>query len=278
MSQAAYIEHAAGEDPVAQLEAFRRKPQEMARLASVIAAIPSDARRVLDVGCGGGDTTLEIARRAGPSGSAVGLDISLPLLARALGRVFDTGVANASFTRADAQTASLPEGMFDILFSRFGVMFFHDPQAAFTNLRRALKKGARLTFLCWAPLAENPWANVPLAAVSTLVPLPPPPPPGTPGPFAFADPARVRLFLEGAGFSEVRFEKLERTLAVGGGLGLDETAQFMTRVGPAARLIASAAPEVLPAAIAAIREAIGAYQTPEGLRMASATWIVTGRA
>lgn len=236
---------------------------------------PND--RVLDVGCGVGATTIEIARRVGPNGAVVGLDVSQPLLSRALDRAFEAGIANASFVRADAQTASLPEGAFDAIFSRFGVMFFHDPEAAFRNLRRALRPGGRLTFLCWCALADNPWAHVPLEAVSMLVPLPAPAP-GAPGPFAFAEPDRVRTFLQGAGFSGVDFEKLDREVHVAGGADLDETAAFMTRVGPAARALAEAGPEVRAAAVAAIREALTPHHTPAGVRMASATWVVRGRA
>ncbi len=246
-------------------------------LEAIERAAVAPGSRVLDVGCGCGDSTFELARRVGPNGTVTGLDVSLPLLHRALEEAFEAGAANVSFTRADAQTATLPEAAFDLLFSRFGVMFFTEPETAFRNLRRALRPGARLTFLCWRALAENPMMFVPARAVADIVPITPPAP-HAPGPFAFADSGRVRGFLERAGFTEVAFEELDRVLEVGAGAGLDETAAFLTRIGPAGAALASADPDTIHRAVEAIRAAIAPYHTPEGVRMPSATWIVTGRA
>lgn len=231
--------------------------------------------RVLDVGCGGGETSIEIARRVGPRGNVTGVDVSLPMLTHALEAGRAAGTANATFVLADAQTATLGEGLFDHLFSRFGVMFFDDPEAAFRNLRRSLRSGGRMTFLCWRSMMENPLMRVPAAAVATVTPLSPGDP-FAPGPFAFADQERVRGFLERAGFEQVAFERLDRVIPVGPEGGLDEAAAFLVQMGPASAALKNAPPEVVPAAVAAVREAIAPYQTPEGLRMPSATWIVTG--
>ncbi|MFO0757943.1 MAG: class I SAM-dependent methyltransferase [Byssovorax sp.] len=235
--------------------------------------------RVLDVGCGCGDTSFELGRRVGPRGMVTGLDISQVLLSRALELAYEEGVSNVAFTRADAQTAALPEGAFDLLFSRFGVMFFADPEAAFRNMRRALRPGARMMFICWRDIRLNPIMLTPALAVSGLVPLPAFDP-SAPGPFAFADRDRVRGFLERAGFLDVAFEELDRDLSVGHDASLDETAMFLTHIGPAYRALvdAGAGPDLWAAATAAIREKIAPYHRPEGVRMPSATWLVTGRA
>jgi SAM-dependent methyltransferase len=231
--------------------------------------------RVLDVGCGGGETSIEIARRVGPRGNVTGVDVSLPMLTHALEAGRAAGTANATFVLGDAQTAMLGEGLFDHLFSRFGVMFFDDPEAAFRNLRRSLRSGGRMTFLAWRAMADNPLMRVPAAAVATLTPLPSADP-NAPGPFGFANAERVAGILERAGFSHVAFEKLDRVIPVGPEGSLDDAAAFLVQMGPASAALKNAPPELVPAAMAAVREAIAPYQTPEGLRMPSATWIVTG--
>src|SRR6185503_11565956 len=159
-----------------QLEELGRLAMERARL------VPGE--RVLDVGCGCGATTRALAARVGARGSAHGVDISAPMLARAAELTRAAGVGNVRFTNADAQTYAFEPGGADVLFSRFGVMFFTDPPAAFTNLRRALRPGGRVAFVCWQPLAENPWLLVPLSTAAQHIQLPPPPAPGAPGPFA----------------------------------------------------------------------------------------------
>jgi len=236
--------------------------------------------RVLDVGCGCGSTTLAAASLVGSAGEALGIDLSEPMLARAREGAAAARLANVRFERADAQTATLPSG-FDVLFSRFGVMFFDDPAAAFANLRRALGGGGRVAFACWQALPRNPWMLVPLSAVAPLLPpgsLPPLPPPAAPGPFAFADESRVRGILETGGFHEIAFEAVEETLCVGPG-DLDGAVRFLLAMGPAAAVLREA-PEgaaLEQKAALAVRAAISPYLTPEGVRMPSASWVVTAR-
>jgi len=274
---AAQIQHwneTAGPRWVAAHEAIGNQLRGLGREAMDRAAFAGGSR-VLDVGCGGGETTVEIAGRVGPTGAVIGVDVSLPLLTHALTSARAAGIANAAFTLADAQTAGLAGGAFDAVFSRFGVMFFSDPEVAFRNLRGALRPGGRLTFVCWRSFAENPLMEVPASAVATVTPLVPFDP-HAPGPFAFADPERVRGMLERAGFAGVSFEKLDRLIPVGPSSGgLDAAAAFLIQMGPASAALRAAGPEVVPAALKAVREALAPHQTAEGLRMTSATWIVT---
>src|SRR6266850_2472283 len=138
--------------------------------------------RALDVGCGCGQTTLELAQRVGASGSVLGIDISQPMLTRARERQQELGIKNLEFLHADAQTYSFERERFDLIFSRFGVMFFDDPAAAFANLRTALRSAGRLCFLCWQTLEKNEWARVPFLAATRHVQPPAPPAPDAPGP------------------------------------------------------------------------------------------------
>jgi len=231
--------------------------------------------RVLDIGCGCGDTTIELARRLAPGGSATGVDISAVMLERARQAAREQGVT-ASFELADAQTRAFAPASVDVLFSRFGVMFFADPTAAFANLRRALSAGGRLTFVCWQALSENPWMLVPFGAALQLLPPQPLPEPDAPGPFAFADPARVRSILTGAGFRDPEFEPVHETLRVGGGGGLDATVDFLLQMGPTGRALReSADPTLVPRVAAAVRTSLEPYVTADGIHMPSASWIVT---
>lgn len=234
--------------------------------------------QVLDVGCGCGDTTLEIATRVAPTGTVKGIDISTVMLAQARKAAAARGITNATFTNADAQTHELAAGRNDLLFSRFGVMFFADPTAAFTNLRSALKPQARLAFVCWQSLPDNPWMFVPLMAGLKHLPPPEIPAPGAPGPFAFADKERVRSILNGAGFKQIAFEAYLSNIAIGGDAAtVDQAVDFVLQVGPTARVLRDAEPGVRQAVADSVREAIAPYHDENGVMMPSATWIVTAR-
>lgn len=245
-------------------------------LAAIEAAAVQAGERVLDVGCGCGQTSLQLARRVGASGSVTGVDITTVMLERARARTLEAGMASLSFVNADAQTFAFEAGEFDLVFSRFGVMFFSDPTAAFANLRRALAPGARLTFVCWQSLASNQWMSIPVAAVAQHVTLPVPVP-GSPGPFAFADTDHVRSILEGAGFEELAFTPCEESLLLGGGTDLDSAVDFSLRMGPAAAALRSSGGEIPVELVSDVREALAPHATPEGVRMTCATWIVTAR-
>lgn len=229
---------------------------------------------VLDVGCGCGSTTLEIARLVGPSGRTTGVDISRPMLALARDRSRDAGLGQASFLQADAQVYEFrPE--FDVLFSRFGVMFFDDPAGAFTNLRRGLKRGARLAFVCWQNIQKNPWMLLPVMAAMPHVTIDAPPSPDAPGPFAFADPARVEGILAAAGFRNVVMRALELELSIGGGVSLEETVAFLLEMGPLGRVLGSASDDVKAKVGEAVKGVIAAHAGDDGVRMPGAVWVVT---
>jgi SAM-dependent methyltransferase len=252
----------------AQLRRFGRAVMDRAGLTG--------GGRVVDVGCGCGDTTLELARRVGPTGEAVGIDISAVMLERARESAQATGIANVRFEQLDVQTHDVPAPPFDVVYSRFGIMFFSDPLAAFTRLRGALRPGGRLACICWRALAENPWLLVPLMAAAQHVPLPAPPPPEAPGPFSLADPDRVRGILTGAGFRDLAVTPFDEPLTLGTGADLDQTVEFVLQLGPTGALMREASDEVRARVAVAVREAITPYRTSDGVRMPSAAWIVTG--
>ncbi|HEY2512299.1 MAG TPA: class I SAM-dependent methyltransferase [Polyangiaceae bacterium] len=243
---------------------------EAAIRASAVAA----GEAVLDVGCGCGTTTFALADAVGPKGRVVGLDISAPMLARAhAGRGAHTNVA---FELGDAGAVAQPPAAFDLLFSRFGVMFFADPVGSFTHLAKTLRPGGRLAFVCWRPIAENPWAHLPLELAIREVGAPPPADPEAPGPFAFADPARVRRLLEASGFASVEVSPFDTSTVYGATPAL--AAVRLATMGPAMRLLAKKDDAAATArAIAALEEALGAHATDAGVALSGAAWIVTAR-
>jgi len=246
--------------------------RQLARLGHRTIAVlaPKPGERVLDIGCGAGETTLDLAATGA---EVVGVDISRPLLDVARRR--GAGVTDVSFLEADAQTHPFAAGSFDAIFSRFGVMFFADPPAAFANLRRALKPGGRLAFVCWRRPDENPFMTAPMVAALALVPTPPPPPePGAPGPFAFADPERVRGILDAAGFTDVTLTPHEQKI---GGNDLDTTLDLALKVGPLGALLREN-PDQQAKVIEAVRGVLAAHDGPDGVTLDSASWIVTARA
>ena len=232
---------------------------------------------LLDIGCGCGATTIELGRRTSATGSVLGVDISAPMLEVARRRAADAGQGNVQFELADAQTHPLSAASRDVVFSRFGVMFFADPVAAFANVRRALRPGGRLAFVCWQALPLNPWMAIPLGAVAQHLPLPPPPAPDAPGPFAFADGDRVGRILRDAGYADVELEPVADHLTVGGTASLDEAARFLITLGPAAALLAGADDAVRARVADAVRAAIAPHHGPHGVRMPAAAWIVRAR-
>lgn len=254
----------------AQLDPFGR--------AALDALGVAPGARVVDVGCGCGQSLLELAERVGPDGHVVGIDVSAPMLERAADRVRAAGYRQVELVEADAQTHPFDPQTADAVFSRFGLMFFADPPAAFTNLHHALRSDGRLAFVCWQPLERNPWMAVPLAAAAAHLPLPPPPPPDAPGPFALGSRDRIAALLAAAGFEQVRIDAFETTLTVGGTTDLETATAFVLQLGgPLATAVREATPETMARVRGAVRESLRPYHDRDGVRMPAASWIVTAR-
>lgn len=236
-------------------------------------------QRVLDVGCGAGPTTTELARRVAPGGSVLGVDIAPSMLVAARSRASQEGVDNVEFVVGDVERDNLGAGEFDAVFSQFGVMFFSDPPAAFANLRSALRTGGKLAFVCWQDVFSNEWMLVPGSAVIAVTgEMPPMPGPGEPGPFSLSDPARVEALLEGAGFSGIEVAPhAEQVVIVE--RRLDEVAQAACRIGAVREALDRATDAAAQDEIrAAVRNALAERVTDGELRLSSAALIVTAQA
>jgi SAM-dependent methyltransferase len=243
-----------------------------ARALAAAAARPGE--RVLDVGCGCGGTTLELGRQVAPDGFAFGIDVSVPMLERARQRAGQAELDNVSFAKADAQVHDFAGESFDLAFSQFGVMFFADPTAAFANIGRAMRLGGRLAFVCWQPLERNDWMLVPgMAIVGVGVPLPPTEP-GAPGPYQLADRDYLGGVLDTAGYQAIEIAGYEAPLTIGGGGNLDQAVDYL-RNGTGRSLLEQVDDSTVARAVAAARTALAPYETPDGVVLPAATWIVT---
>jgi len=266
------------------------------------AAGVAGADRVLDIGCGTGQTTLAAARRA-RAGHALGLDLSGPQLVRARAQARAERLANVAFEQGDAQVHPLPDGGFDVAISRFGVMFFADPVAAFANVGRALAPGGRLAFVCPQAAADQPWFTEPLAALQDRLPAaeaadddgptgdgptgdgPTGDGPAGDGPaetdadagpgmFSLADPDRIAAVLTAAGFVDVRPAPLATPMDFGP--TVDAAVAFYMGSGPL-RAVLEAQPGLAEDARAALGATLGRYLTPAGVRVPATLWLVTAR-
>jgi len=250
------------------LERFGARVIEAASLAP--------GERLLDVGCGCGATTVVAAAATAP-GPALGVDLSEPMLAAASERAKRGGVNNVRFQMADAQSYLFQAHAFDVAMSRFGVMFFDDPVAAFANIRGALRPDGRIVFVCWKDLLENEWLAVPGAAILQYLPFPEAGSPGAPGPFAFADRDRVSGILTAAGFTDVSIDAAHEPMLYAD-LDADGVIDFMRGTGMGRSLFADADPALADKAIAAARDALTPYATSEGIRISGTAWLIQARA
>ena len=271
-SQIAFWNGPAAARWVAHREAFRR------RLRAITAPLMefSAARRgesVVDIGCGCGETTFALAEAVGSSSEVLGVDVSEPMLAtaRSLVESSDSGI---KFVQADASRYVF-EPRFDLVFSRFGTMFFAEPVAAFSNIKAALRPGGRMAFVCWRALAENPWAMVPLDATRALLPPQPPVDPLAPGPFSLADPDRVEAILDSAGFGDVRTERLDAVMRLGG--SLDEAIETALNFGPLARIASELDEKTLAAIHGCLLASLEGFETADGIALPAACWLVAAR-
>jgi SAM-dependent methyltransferase len=237
--------------------------------SALAAAAAKPGEKVLDVGCGTGTTTGRLAAAVGSTGHVMGVDISEPLIDAARGQK----LTNATFVVSDATTFPFDPAAFDLVFSRFGVMFFADPVVAFKNLQRALKPTGRLVFVCWRTPQENPWGAVPMRAAAPHLPPLERPGPEDPGQYAFGDRARVERILKAAGFGAPTFAKLDEMNLMGRDVPdvLDNIAAF----GPLARLFKEATPAQVEKARAAVAEALVPHAAADGVKLPAACWLVS---
>ena len=234
--------------------------------------------RAVDVGCGFGDTAIELARRVGPSGSVLGVDCCDAFLAYGRADAAAEKLDNIRFVEADVQSYPF-EPEHDFCFSRFGTQFFENPVAGLRNMRNALKPGGVMTMIVWRTVDDNPWLGLPKQVVMRHLP-----PPGEqartcgPGPFSMADQEMVTKQLEVAGYTQIEFERIDAPVFVGS--TLDDAVDFQLALGPAGEVYREAgdlATERHDAIVAALKSELAHYETPEGVVLGSSSWKVTAR-
>ena len=266
---------AAWNGPVGQgwLASYARIERAIAEVGKIALAAASarSGERAIDVGCGTGGTTAALAEAVGPTGHVLGVDISEVLVDAARSK----RVSNTTFVVGDAAAHPFEPASYDLVFSRFGVMFFGDPVAAFRNFQQALKPTGRLAFVCWRTPQENPWGLVPVRAAAPHLPPIPRPGPEDPGQYSFGDRTRVERILKESGFTSVTLEPLDRPIWMAADVA--EVVANAGRFGPMARAFAEATPERADKARAAIAEAITPHRTAEGVMMPGACWLVRAK-
>ncbi len=245
---------------------LRRLTSHLLDAADVIAG-----EQVLDIGCGSGETTFAAARAAG-EGTVLGIDLSGPLLDEARRRAEHEGLHNAHFERSDAQVHPFPAAGYDVAMSRFGVMFFDDPAAAFANIARALRPGGRLALLCWQDAARNEWIVTMAAALAAHVDLPAM---DGDGPYSLADPHRIQDLLDGAGFVDVSIGPVAEPLRLGS--DVDDVIDFVQDLRMVRKMLADADEITTCNVFDAVRAALAPHQSADGVALGGAAWLVTAR-
>ncbi len=240
----------------------------------LVAAVSARSRgQVLDVGCGTGSTTLAVARLFGAQGRCLGIDISEPMLAAARDRAEREGTP-ASFLRANAQIHAFEPASFDMIISRFGVMFFDDPVGAFANLRRAARDDASLRFIAWRSATENPFMTTAERAAAPLLPNLPARRPGAPGQFAFGDRGRVHSILKESGWAEIDIQPIDVACT----LPENALVPYLTRLGPVGLLLQEADERTRTQVTETVRAAFEPYVHGDEVRFTAACWTVGARA
>lgn len=259
-------------------ERWARNQREVADMlgpfvAPLVAALdPQPGTHLIDIGCGSGDVSLVLADRIGAAGRVLGIDISKPMLEVATARTQHLGTI--TLIEADAATATLPDSPYDGALSRFGVMFFADPIAAFTHIRTQLRSGAPLVFCCWQAFERNPSHFVPHAAITDLLPEQPVTDPHAPGPYAFADDERVRSILCAAGFGSVDISPISKMLPFSQSGGIDGALALALRIGPAARAVAELDDTTRAQAMAQLRAVLSQHVIDGVVQLEGAVWLV----
>jgi ubiquinone/menaquinone biosynthesis C-methylase UbiE len=242
---------------------------------SLDAAAAKLGEHVIDIGCGTGDTLLAFAKVVGPSGAVLGVDVSTPMLDFAKHRAVEATLSNAAFALADATNYAFEPRWADLVYSRFGVMFFDDPIRAFTNIRSGMKAGGRLVFVCFRTMPESPWFRVPIEAARPHVPPQPPVDPLAPGMFSLGRQERVAGILTEAGFREVA---LKATNVPIHGKDTTQSMAFITQAGPLPALLENASGEQRMRATEAVRNALAANIGTDGRGLHVGLWLVSALA
>ena len=239
----------------------------------------SGVRHLLDVGCGTGTTTMDIAARLPEGARVTGADLSVPMTEYARSRLAPAGISNADFMTCDLQTDELEADMFDAAFSRFGVMFFDQPVIGFSNIRTAMKSGAPLAFVCWQTPRENLWHSLAVAKAKEFIEMPAAPDPRAPGPFAFADADYVTSILTDAGFGDIVIEPHTQTVELFSGQDVRNAAENFARINPIiSAFITEAGDDKAEPLIDGLAETLAPYHKKGALHFPSATWLVSARA
>lgn len=238
----------------------------------ITAAAFAPGERVLDIGCGNGLTSRDAARAVGPSGSVLGVDLSGPMLAVAEQLAEEEGLDNVRFERGDAQVHSFAPGAYDLAISRFGVMFFLDPVAAFTNIASALRPGGRVAFLAWQSVPANEWVSAMREALAVGRDLPLPPP-GVPSPFALADTDFTRRVMSEAGFTDIAFAGSTPPWRLGS--DADDAYGFVTGLRVIKMMLEDLDDDLKAQALHNLRATAAAHETPDGVFFGSAAWVIT---
>ena len=237
----------------------------------------NEEENVLDIGCGCGHTTLNIAKRIGPSGNVTGLDISEPMLKRAKESAVEMSISNTSFKCVDVQTEDLGDQIYSAAFSRFGVMFFEDSIAAFKNINKSLISGGYLSFVCWQSPAVNPWQSLFIQEVKKFLDLPSPPP-RSPGPFAFMESEYVSSILEESKFQDITIEGHEAEVNMFSGRSLSDSVKDYISINPVVtQMLKESSENQVAEIVNSGIEAFSPYYSEKGLIFPSATWLVTAR-
>lgn len=238
---------------------------------------PRPGQHLLDIGCGTGPTSIELGRLVAPGGTVQGLDISSSMVDAARTRAGESGLDNVRFDVADVQSAPLAGRELDGVLSRFGVMFFTDPAAAFANVRTGLRTGGHLAFACWQELVANEWMFVPgVAAVGVTGRPPSMPGPGQPGPFSLCDPDRIRALLAGAGYTDVSVDDV-RTEVVIPEVRVEEVIEAAVGLGAVHEQVTSH-PDLADAIVDAVRDEMSGRLVDGEVRLAAAAWVVSATA
>lgn len=242
---------------------------------SLDAAAPKPGEHVIDVGCGTGDTMLAFGKIVGPSGAVLGVDVSAPMLGYARDRSADAGLGNVSFALADATTYGFELRWADLVYSRFGVMFFDDAVKAFANIRSGMKESGRLVFVCFRTLPESPWFHVPIEAARPHVPPPLPADPTAPGMFSLAQKDRLHGILAEAGFRKIVLKETDVPIH---GKDIAQSMAFITQAGPLPALLEKASDEQRERATEAVRNALAAKIGADGSSLHVGLWLVSASA